>query len=272
MRPKTTGSGPPDLMPPADLDEVERHRMPLMEHLRELRNRLLIAIAAVVVGMLASMAWVEDSIKFLLEPANVALRAMGKDPLVSVVIIDPFEGMSTWMNVAIMGGVLLASPVVAYQFWAFIAPGLYHSERRMVVPLALTSTGLFFAGAAFCYYVMFPFAFPFFFNVLDVGVQLSVQAYLSAVLRMVVAFGVCFQLPVATFFASRMGLIDHRDMIEGFRYAIVGIFVVAALITPPDVLSQALLALPLVGLYIISIGVAFAFSTKSRFQTDLPVQ
>jgi sec-independent protein translocase protein TatC len=255
-------------VPEEDDDEVERHRMPLMEHLRELRNRLLYAAAAIAVGMSISWFFVQETIRFLLEPANVALLAVGKDPLTSVVIINPFEGMSTWMNVALLGGVVLASPVVAYQIWAFVAPGLYHTERRLIMPLALTSTALFFGGAAFCYYVMFPFAFPFFFTVVEVGVQLSVQAYLAAVLKMIVAFGLCFQLPIATFFVARLGLVDARDMLGAFRYAIVGIFVVAAVITPPDILSQTLLAIPLILLYFVSIGVAWAFSTKNNDLLD----
>jgi sec-independent protein translocase protein TatC len=247
-----------------DQDEVEQHRMPLIEHLKELRNRLVAAVAAVSVGMGISWFYVNEILDFLLEPAKVALVGLGKDPLVSVVIINPFEGMSTWMNVAVLGGITLASPVVAYQLWAFIAPGLYHTERRMVAPLAFSSAGLFLAGGGFCYYVMFPFAFPFFFSVLDVGVQLSVQAYLSAVLKMILGFGVCFQLPIATYFVARMGLMDHKDMIGAFRYAIVGIFVVAAILTPPDILSQTLLAVPLILLYFVSIGVAWAFSTKGQ--------
>lgn len=247
-----------------DGDEVEQHRMPLIEHLKELRNRLLASVAAVTVGMGVSWFYVNEIIRFLLAPARVALIAMDKDPLTSVVIINPFEGMSTWMNVAVLGGLTLASPVIAYQVWAFIAPGLYHTERRLVVPLAFSSAGLFLGGGAFCYYVMFPFAFPFFFSVLDVGVQLSVQAYLSAVLKMIVGFGVCFQLPIATYFVARMGLMDHKDMIGAFRYAIVGIFVVAAILTPPDILSQTLLAVPLIFLYGVSIVVAWAFSTKGQ--------
>ncbi|NCG21545.1 MAG: twin-arginine translocase subunit TatC, partial [Rhodobacterales bacterium] len=175
---------------------------------------------------------------------------------------SPFEGFYTYLRVALFGGVAIASPVIMFQLWQFVAPGLYNSERRVVIPLAFTSTVLFFSGAAFCYYAIFPYAFPFFLSVLDLEASLSVSGYLSAVIKMMGAFGLCFQLPVITWFAARMGLIDHRDLIDSFRYAVVGIFVIAAVITPPAPLTQSLLAGPLIILYIISIGVARLATTK----------
>lgn len=245
-----------------DLDEVEQYRMPLLDHLRELRTRMIYSMVALGICFVISMAFVQDILAFVTAPVRDAFATNGIEG--SITILSPFEGMLVWMNASLIGGITLASPIMAYQVWAFIAPGLYQTERRFVVPLALSSTALFFAGAAFAYFVIFPYAFPFFFTVVDAEVNLSIQMYLSAVLRMLVAFGASFQLPIATFFLARMGLIDHRDMIKWFRYSIVAIFVVAAIITPPDVLTQTLLAIPLCILYALSIGVAWLFTTKPR--------
>jgi sec-independent protein translocase protein TatC len=251
--------------PDDDWDEVEQHRMPLLDHLRELRNRLLIAAAGLGVGLVVSLAFVSEILAVLTAPMTAALT----DPELGIqgslsIVNSPFEGISVWLNVALIGGAVLASPVITYQLWAFIAPGLYQTERRLVVPLAASSTFLFLAGGAFAYFWMIPYVLQYGLRVVDAEVNLSIQGYLSAVMKMLLAFGACFQLPIGTFFASRMGLIDHRDMIRGFRYSFVGIFVIAAVITPPDPLSQLVVALPLTVLYALSIGVAFAFSTKVR--------
>lgn len=250
-------------MSKAELDEVEQHRMPLIEHLRELRTRVMWAIGAVGVSMIVSLAFTDQILAFIQAPVQVALDDAGVEGGLSIVN-SPFEGIYVYLRAAFLGAMALSSPIVSLQLWLFIAPGLYKTERRMVVPLAFASTVLFLAGASFAYYVIFPYAFPFFFTIVEAEVSLSLEGYLGAVIRMMMAFGVCFQLPVVTFFLARMGLIDHRDMVKGFRYAVVAIFGVAALITPPEVLTQVLLALPLIGLYIVGIVVAFFATTKVR--------
>lgn len=250
-------------MSEAPIDEVEEHRMPLIEHLRELRGRVMWAAGAVGIGMLVSLAFTDQILAFITAPVNRALADAGVEGGLSIVN-SPFEGIYVYLRAAFLGAMALSSPIVSLQAWLFIAPGLYKTERRIVVPLAFASTFLFMLGAGFAYYVIFPYAFPFFFTIVDTDVSLSIEGYLGAVIRMMIAFGACFQLPVVTFFLARMGLIDHRDMVKGFRYAVVGIFGVAALITPPEVLTQVLLALPLIGLYIIGIAVAYLSTTKVR--------
>ena len=177
---------------------------------------------------------------------------------------SPFEAVSVWFRVALLGAIVIASPVLSYEIWAFVAPGLYKTERRIVVPLALSSVFLFLAGGAFCYFVIFPYAFPWLLGLIDADVNLSIEGYLSAVLKVAVAFGVCFQLPIAVFFLARVGLVDHKDMLVGFRYSLVAIFVIAAILTPPDPLTQTLLAIPLTFLYVVSIVIAKVFTTKVR--------
>jgi len=244
------------------VDEVEAHRMPLLEHLKELRDRMVKAAIAVLIGMAISLAFADEIIAFITEPARVALGL--EDVKGVLAILGPFEGIYVWLRASFLGAMALSSPVISWQLWGFIAPGLYKTERRLVIPLAAASTFLFLLGAGFAYYVIFPYAFPFFFTIVEAEVTLSLEAYLSAVVRMMLAFGACFQLPVGVFFLARLGLIDAQDLIKGFRYAVVAIFLVAAMITPPEVLTQMLLAAPLVVLYGVGIIVAWLFSTKVR--------
>ncbi len=273
-----------------DLD-VEGSRMPLLEHLRELRRRLIIGGVALGIGMTLGMIVAQPVFAFLTAPIRLLLdggqtypdidalylwvtqpiRAIFPTSITEVQVqgtlaltSSPMEGVYTWLRVALLTGALIASPVVAYQGWQFVAPGLYATERKVVIPLTIVSTFLFMAGMAFAYTVMLPIAFPFFLTVLKVEAVLSVEGYLSTLVRMLLAFGICFQLPVVVWFGARLGLIDHRDLIKGFRYAIVAMFTISAIITPPDVLTQVILGVPLTLLYIVSIGVAWFWTTKGQ--------
>ena len=266
---KATKSASDEAFPRSEeeFDPVEAYQMPLLEHLRELRTRLVISLVATAVGIAACFSYTELIWEFLVAPMNEALESSGRG---NMVIIEPLEGFLTYLKVALVAGLGVASPVISYQVWRFVAPALYPKEKRLVIPLMMASTTLFLTGAAFCYAVIFKFAFPFFIEITaaDVEASLSIAAYLGLATRLLVAFGVCFQLPVVVFFLARIGLIDARDMITFFRYGVVGIFVLSALLTPPDVLSQMLMAAPMILLYIIGIGVAWAFSTKERDPED----
>lgn len=272
------------------LDEVESYRMPLIEHLKELRNRLVISTVALVLGMVIALVFVQPVYGFLTAPVRLMLEDATPYPTMddlylqltaplrsvlpaeltdirvkgTMAIQSPMEGVYTWLYTTVVGGALLAAPVIAFQIWQFVAPGLYKQERRYVLPLTAASTLLFLAGAAFAFLVLMPVAFPFFLQVLPADALLSVQAYLGTVVRLMLAFGVCFQLPIAIFFLARLGLIDHRDLVNFFRYSVVVIFIVSAILTPPDVFTQVLLGVPLILLYIASIGVAWLFTTKER--------
>ncbi|MCB9676859.1 MAG: twin-arginine translocase subunit TatC [Alphaproteobacteria bacterium] len=259
-------------------DELEASRMPLLEHLKELRDRLVKAFIGMCVGMVISLIFVQDLIKLLRKPfdegcitAEEQLRAGGylaegaEFTCKLGVVNSLFEGVYTWLWTALLAGLVIAMPIVAFQIWGFIAPGLYKSERRMVYPLSAASSVLFAMGAAFCYFVLLPIAMPFFLTVIpDMATSLSIRGYLGGVATMMIAFGVCFQLPVVVWFLAKLGLIDHKDMLGSFRYAVVAMFVIAALITPPDPITQTALAIPLCLLYIVGIGVAYVSSTKVR--------
>jgi len=266
---------------------VEAARMPLMEHLKELRDRVVIAGVTLGIGMTVSFFFAEQIFALLTAPIRQILEGSPEYPSIDAfyaalsspvtsmmpqqklegalaITGNPFEGMYTVLRVALIGGVVLAFPVIAYQTWRFVAPGLHNSERKHVFPLALASTLLFVLGLGFAYALILPVALPFLLQIISADLRPSIYQYLNSVMRMLLAFGGCFQLPIAVYFMARIGLVDHTDMIKGFRYSVVGIFVIAAIITPPDIITQVLLGLPLILLYGVGVGVARVFSTKVR--------
>lgn len=251
------------VLPGADDDPVETYRMPLLDHLVELRNRLVRALAAMLICCIGCLIFAEDIWTLLVQPMNDALAATGRG---TMAMTTAMEGFITMIKVAGLAGLLLSSPVVFWQAWQFVAPGLYPHEKKPVLPLVISSTTLFGLGVAFGYFIIFKYAFPYFLDFANEDIQavLSIDAYLGMATKLLLAFGISFQLPIVVFFLARLGLIDARDMIEGFRYSVVGIFVVAAVLTPPDVLSQLLMAAPLLVLYGIGIIIAFFVSTKVR--------
>ena len=240
--------------------------MPLIDHLVELKQRLIKIIAFALLGCIACFAFAQNIWDALVDPMNNALKATGRG---TMAITEPLEGFITYLKVAALAGIGLSSPLIFHQIWSFIAPGLYPQEKKAIGPLAIASTVLFLGGAAFGYFVIFDFAFPFFLEVTesldeDVEAVLSIQAYLGLATKLLIAFGACFQLPIVLYFLARIGLVDHVDLFNSFRYAVVGMFVVSAVITPPDILSQCLMAGPLILLYGVGIVLAYFFSTKER--------
>jgi sec-independent protein translocase protein TatC len=250
-----------------DLFNPDEYRMPLMEHLRELRKRLIVCMIAGGLGCVATFFFVADIWAFLVAPMHNALVETGRG---TMAITEPMEGFVTQIKVAAVAGIGAAAPVFFYQIWQFVAPGLYPKEQKFVIPLVVCSTLLFAGGVTFGYTVIFRFAFPFFLEITPENTEamLSINSYLSIATKLLLAFGTTFQLPVVIFALARVGLIDHLDLIHGFRYAIVAMFVVAAMITPPDILSQGLMAGPLLILYGVGIVVARIFSTKTREPED----
>lgn len=237
--------------------------MPLTEHLEELRWRLLKSLGAVGVGFAVCYQFVE----WLLDLLTTPLKSL--DPAkIQIIGTGLTEAFFTKLKVAFIAGIFVGSPMILYQVWQFVAPGLYETEKRMVRPFVFFGTLFFVSGAAFCYRFVFPTAFGFFiteYQSVAIAPFLRISEYLSFSSRMLLAFGVVFELPVFTFFFARAGLVTHRQMIGWFRYAIVAIFVAAAILTPgPDVASQLLMAAPLLTLYVASIGVAWGFGKPPR--------
>jgi sec-independent protein translocase protein TatC len=241
-------------------------RMPLTAHLEELRTRLIRAIGATAAGGLVAWLGIERLVTFLLEP----LKTLRPDEHL-IIGTGVTEAFFTKLKVAVIAGVFLASPIIFYQAWRFVAPGLYDREKRVALPFSIAASAFFIAGAAFCYWLVFPVAFSFFlqeFESIDIAAQIRVSEYLSFSSRMLLAFGVTFELPVVTFFLARLGVLTHRTLIAWWRYAIVVIFVVAAVLTPgPDVASQMMMAAPLLVLYGLSIGVAYVVARPAAAES-----
>ncbi|MCS6987671.1 MAG: twin-arginine translocase subunit TatC [Sphingomonadaceae bacterium] len=234
------------------LDDIDDTPRPLVEHLIELRQRLLWSLAAFLVAFLACFAWARPIFSVLVQP----LVAAGQD---RVIFTQMFEAFLVQVRVAFFAALMLAFPVIAIQVWKFVAPGLYRREKAALLPFLVATPFLFGAGAAFAYFVAIPVALKFLLGFEgDLGgiaqeALPSVGAYLSFVMQFLFAFGVAFLLPVLLVLLVRAGLLSLDHLVKARRYAIVAAFVVAAIFTPPDVVSQLLLAIPLILLYETSI-------------------
>jgi sec-independent protein translocase protein TatC len=237
--------------------------MPLTAHLEELRWRIVKAAMGVMVAFVGCYWFSDRLFVFLTEP----LLGLG-DQHLQLIGTGVTEAFFTRLKVSFIAAIFAASPAIFYQAWRFIEPGLLERERRTAIPFVLAATVFFVSGAAFCYVYVFPVGYAFFLQeYADIGIapQIRISEYLSFASRMLLAFGITFELPVVTFFLARVGVVDHRMLLRGTRYAIVVVFIVAAVLTPgPDIASQMLMAAPLLVLYVLSIGVAYVFGRRKR--------
>jgi sec-independent protein translocase protein TatC len=227
-------------------EETQQTAQPLIEHLLELRRRLMWTIGGLLLCFLALMPFAQQLYTFVAQPLMATLPA--GTSMIATDVIAPFF---VPVKVTLMAAFLLSLPHTLYQVWAFIAPALYQNEKRLVMPLVLSSVLLFFAGMAFAYFLVFPLVFKFLAGVTPVGVNMAtdIDKYLSFILGMFVAFGATFEVPVVVVLLNRMGVVSLAQLRLARPYVIVGAFVLAAVITPPDVISQVLLAVPLIVLY-----------------------
>ncbi len=243
-------------------------KMPLTAHLEELRWRLVKSLVAVAIAFAAIYNYADQLFAVLTRPL-LALQA-GPVELIGTGVSEAFF---TKLKVTFIAALFAASPVLFYQGWMFVAPGLYEHEKHYVRPFVFFATLFFALGAAFCYSVVFPVGYRFFlaeYATIGVSPSIRISEYLSFTSRLLLAFGITFELPVVTFFLARIGALTHHTMIHYLRYAILFIFITAAVLTPgPDIASQLLMAGPLLLLYGLSIGVAYVFAKRRDAGTDV---
>ncbi|WP_156926493.1 twin-arginine translocase subunit TatC [Carnimonas nigrificans] len=226
--------------------QEEQPQAPLIEHLVELRSRLIRALVAILVVFLCLYPFSNRLYVFIAEPLMSMLPAHSQ--MIATEVTSPFLAP---LKLTLILALFVAIPYVLYQVWAFVAPGLYSSEKKLALPVLASSVVLFYAGAAFAYFVVFPLIFKFFTHTAPTGVQVmtDISAYLSFVLKLFIAFGVAFEIPIATFLLILTGTVSVKTLASKRGYVIVGCFVVGMLLTPPDVMSQTLLAVPMWALF-----------------------
>jgi sec-independent protein translocase protein TatC len=229
----------------------------LKPHIADLRKRLINSSIALVIAFFACFSFYEPILEWMMVPVEAVLP-----PNSQMVAVEIQETFFTALKVAFFSGFIVSLPIIFWQLWLFLAPGLYDHEKKLVIPFVFFATLMFLIGAAFAYYVVVPFGFEFLINFGSAVVTVlpSIGKYVGFFTKLLFGFGVAFELPVITFFLAKTGLVDDRMLKDFFKYAIVLIFIAAALLTPPDVLTQFLMAGPLILLYAVSIYIAKIFN------------
>ncbi len=241
-------------------------QLPFTSHLEELRKRLIIAAASWAVGFAVCYSFAERLFQFISEPVRAALPKGS-----SLVFINATEPFFTYLKIGAIAGLLLALPVVLWQIWMFVAPGLYSNEKKFAIPFVFASCLCFACGTFFGFVYVFPTIFTFLIkfgtSTGDINAMLSMGAYLSLSSKLLAAFGVVFELPIVIFFLARMGIVDHKWLAKNRKYMLVVAFLVGAVLTPPDVFSQCSVAIPFIALYEVGILVARIFGKKRVEET-----
>jgi sec-independent protein translocase protein TatC len=242
----------------------EMPAMSFLEHLEELRRRIIYALIAVTVGFFACWAYAERIYEIMQKPIITALHANGMSE--KLVYLNPTEPFNLYLKVAFMAGLFVTSPFVLYQVWMFISPGLYRHEKRYVMPFMFSTVGLFLAGGVFGYKIVYPQALNF---LISYGKQfqpmITIGEYTDLFLTIIIGMGAIFELPILVFFLSLMGIVSAGWMWRNFRYSILVIFIIAAIVTPTtDILNMCIFATPMIALYALSIAIAYLVHPKQR--------
>jgi sec-independent protein translocase protein TatC len=254
------GTQPSPYQFPDDDDESSGAKMSFLEHLDELRKRIINAAIAILVAILISFTFINRIYGFLMGPTMRALPAGSK-----LIYTEPGEAFSLYIMLSMIVGVVLASPFIMYQVWMFVAPGLYQNEKKMAIPFVLLTTLGFVGGAVFNHYIMFPWMMTFFasFNTQDLVFMPKLDSVFSLYTKFLIAMAVVFQMPTVVFFLAKMKLVTARFLAQQFKYAILIIFIISAVITPTgDPMTQTVFAMPMIALYVLGIAIAWVVGPK----------
>jgi sec-independent protein translocase protein TatC len=257
---------------PASAHSAAAAAMPLLDHLRELRTRLIRCVVAILAGFIIAYFGVDRLFQLLIWPLHQAFRSAGLEGRAMLIGTGVGEAFFTKLKVALIAGLFIASPVIFLEIWKFIAPGLYESERRLALPFVVFATIFFLSGGYFCWAVVFRIGYAFFLRqYVSIGVTptLRISEYLAFSAKLLLAFALTFEMPIFAFFLTRLGVLNYRMMLDYFRYAVLAIFVVAVALTPPDMISPFLLAIPLLLLYGLSVAVSYFFRKPVITATDM---
>jgi sec-independent protein translocase protein TatC len=250
-----------ELTDPDDI-ELDSGRMSFLEHLDELRKRLIHGIAAVALGCIVAFIFLDPIFNFIVQPMKEMLPSGNQ-----LVTTEPTEFFMLWLKVGLLSGLLISMPYVLFQVWLFVAPGLYSHEKRFAIPFVLFASTFFFGGAAFAHYIAFPVTWNFFIKFQGDFVMFlpRLGSAFSLYVKMLLGFGVIFQMPVLVFALARMGVVTAGFLLRQFKYATLIIFILGAVLSPGgDIASQMMMAGPMMVLYILSIGIAYVFQKRRK--------
>ncbi|HOE17166.1 MAG TPA: twin-arginine translocase subunit TatC [Syntrophorhabdaceae bacterium] len=236
-------------------------KQPFLSHLKELRDRIIVCIVAVGIAFILTYSFKEKIFAFLMEPFILVMPAKS-----SFIFTGVTEAFITYFKISIVAALFIVAPVILYEFWMFVSPGLYEKEKRYVYPFIFLGSLCFICGGLFCYYVVMPFVYRFFVSYAGELIipMPDLKSYMSLTLKMLIMFGLFFELPLVAYYLARAGIIRYKMLANKRRYAILGAVITSAIITPPDVSSQLLVAIPLWGLYELSVIIVRVFGKKER--------
>jgi sec-independent protein translocase protein TatC len=248
-------------VPPPDDDPSPRSQMSFLEHLEEFRARLIRSCIAIAIGMVVAFAFIERIVAFVFAPMRQALP-----PGATLIYTQPGEAFSLYIDIALIAGTVLAAPYIMFQVWRFIAPALYTNEKKFAIPFVVMSSGGTVAGWLFSHYIMFPYMIAFFGTFSNTNLQFMprIEDAFDLYTKMLLGMVVVFQMPTVIFFLAKMRMVTARFLARNIKYAILLIFIVAAVLTPStDPWNQTMFALPMIGLYLLSIGIAWLAAPRS---------
>jgi sec-independent protein translocase protein TatC len=257
-------AGPAAEDPALEQSENELSGMSLLEHLEELRKRILFSVIAMAVGFGACWRFAPTIFMYMQEPITEVLRRHKLDT--NLIYLNPTEPFNLYLKVGLMAGLFVASPFILYQVWAFIAPGLYRNERRYVVPFMASTVGLFVAGGLFGYFLVYPAALNF---LIEYGgnfkPMITIGEYMDLFITVIVGLGIVFELPILIFFLALMGVVSAGWLWRNLRYSVLVMFIIAAILTPTtDIVNMCIFAAPMIGLYLVGIGIAWLVHPAQR--------